>query len=1257
MKPHAVLLRSALGLTLIVCVLALAAYWASRSETVLRWAIEQGARYVPGKLTVEGVQGSLTEPIAIASLHYADEEVAVDANGIKLDWSPWLLLQGPRIFVALLHVDQLHVKMLGTEDTPTTLPPDLKLPLPVEVRRLEVGELVIVSGAETTALRDAVLAYSGNEKQHRLQLAQLTTPIGAATAELALDAAAPFQLSGKIGLASTALPDWPYTVNADLSGRLEAIEAKLHATVASLAIDADANIAPFHDVPLQKITARSLGLDLAPLVPGAPATALDVVLAATGAPQNQFDGDITAVNRNPGTIDKNLLPVRTLSARLHAVSDALKLTSAAIDLGPAGQVTGDATLASSGVQANLATRALNLRGIHSALRATQLAGAVSGSIAGATRRIEGQLAQDGMSLAFKAREEASTLWVETFSARAGSARLSASSKLALDTPNAFSADGELSGFDPAAFGDFPAAAINGKLSATGHLRPDWLATVQYRLTPSSYRAQPLSGAGQFTVSATHVQDVDARLALASNRLQVRGGFGAAGRSLQFDLNAPALQVLGPPWSGSVRAAGAVSGTLERPAFDVTLDVKKLNAIEKISVGALSARGHLVQAADPTFELHAKGENLNARGVRASTAQLNASGSFAQHDIDLAARTPLLDLDVRLRGRWRMDAREWTGELLALENRGDYGFKLTAPAPLALAPKRIAFGPASIRSASVQLDIGSTRYGGGDLTSSGSLTGLSVAKLLTFANVSAKIAPTTIDTNLMLGGRWKLAAGEHVNGRIELFRESGEVTLGLDSERLAFGLQQLAAMVDVVDDRVTGTLSANAQRVGTVTARAETRLERRKGNWGIAGNAPLAGSARADFSSIKPIAAWLSRSVVADGRMQLALSAAGTIAEPKLSGQLQADALRIEQVENGVFLRDGTLRATFAGNQLQVTEFTILAGDGSVRATGRAALDDRGIKVTVDWAANKLPALQRPDIQVTLTGKGSLSIDHDAIALRGRLHADQGRIELRESGAPSLGDDVVIEGTAPPSPMQARILRPALDLTFDFGSDFLVRGRGVNAYLTGQIQLTSPGNAPITGKGEISLVRGTFEAYGRKLDIDKGSIYFTGPLENPGLNIRAMRKNQTVEAGVEVTGTVRAPRVRLVSVPEVPDQEKLSWLVLGRKVDSSSQGDAAALQAASIALLADMGTSPLQSQVKQTVGLDELSFSPGESAGEGGVITMAKRLNDRIYVMFEQSLTTASNTFKINYQLTPRWSVRTESGTTFAVDLFYSLSFD
>ncbi len=302
-------------------------------------------------------------------------------------------------------------------------------------------------------------------------------------------------------------------------------------------------------------------------------------------------------------------------------------------------------------------------------------------------------------------------------------------------------------------------------------------------------------------------------------------------------------------------------------------------------------------------------------------------------------------------------------------------------------------------------------------------------------------------------------------------------------------------------------------------------------------------------------------------------------------------------------------------------------------------------------------VQHPNLRLTVSGAGKLGLNDSRVALKGQLSADRGRVELRSRVAPSLGSDVVVAGREAHEPLAERALKSDLDLLLDLGSDFAVTGRGADVRLTGRIRLSNSAGGALEARGDINVARGTYEAYGQKLAIEKGALRFSGPVDNPAIDLRAMRRNQEVAAGVEVTGTARAPRARLISDPEVPDPEKLSWLVLWRRVESGATADAHALQASAVAMAAGLGTSPLQQQLARAVGVDEITYAPSTDGTQGGVVAVGKRLSDKVYVSTQYGLSTASNTLRISYQLSRYWSVRTESGTTDAVDLFFTVSFD
>ena len=122
----------------------------------------------------------------------------------------------------------------------------------------------------------------------------------------------------------------------------------------------------------------------------------------------------------------------------------------------------------------------------------------------------------------------------------------------------------------------------------------------------------------------------------------------------------------------------------------------------------------------------------------------------------------------------------------------------------------------------------------------------------------------------------------------------------------------------------------------------------------------------------------------------------------------------------------------------------------------------------------------------------------------------------------------------------------MDITLDLGPNFLVRGSGLVTRLAGNLELRSAG-VDLTPRltGELATVGGTYRAYGQLLSIEQGVLRFAGPYNNPYLDILAIRPNLQQRVGVQIRGTARSPVARLYAEPDLPDAEKLSWLILGR----------------------------------------------------------------------------------------------------------------
>ena len=1247
MKLRRGLAVAAAALAVLTIAAVLAAYWASRSETVLRWAVAQLGARLPGTLTVDGLHGALDRPIRIETLEYVSGPTRVRAREVELDWSPAALLAARRVQVDRLAIDQLAIDTLP-DDTPASLPAHLRLPLPVRVDELRIARLQVDNGATPVELSGIALSYAGSTTAHTLQLRHVVSPWGSGKGALTVQSEQPFALDGTLAWNGAAMPDWPIHAQLTVDGTLESVQLQGEVTLRDLRIPAQAQLAPFSDAPVARAAMQVSGLDLAPWFPQLPSTQLDAQVVLGGSP---LRGTLNLSNRQPGPLDAARLPLDALASSLDLDGALLRLGDVRASLHGGGSVRGEATLTRDGIDAQLQGVGLELRGVHTALRATELRGAIALSRRGARDEFELDLTERALRLEARASIEDDLLTVHDALLRARDGRVQARGTLDLQGARAYSVSARLDRLNPADFGAFPAARVNGSAQIDGRLQTRWEARTRYTLRHRLGRAYPRAGAGQLGLSSGRAHDVDARLTLGRNTLALHGAYGTTGDTLRFSLEAPALAALGEAFGGTAQARGTIGGTPTRPALDVALGVRNLRLPGGHGADTLRAEANIDASPDPRLHVNVRGSGLSAAGNPVDAIQLAADGQRSAHTITLRTRRGALDVHASARGGLDAEWKRWIGRIESLDNRGVEPFRLEQPAGLSVSAASVALGAAQVTWGGGRVTLQDTVYTPQQIRSGGTLTGLPMRKLLALSGIELDW-----DNDIVLGGRWRIDAAERMDGRIEIFRESGDLVAPTDDEPLALGVQQLSLQLDIARSRLSGRAAFTSHAAGTLSATGETVLSRRGNAWGVSGNAPVRLDLVGQLNSVRGLVAAFTRDVAVDGRAHLRVAARGTFGAPDLRGSLTAESIQVEQVAAGVFLRDGSLQADFTPGVVRLQRMRMRAGDGEFLASGEYRLGDRRLALT--WKADRVAAVQMPDVLLVGSGEGSVNVAEGRIALTGRVRADKGRVELRESGGATLGEDVVVIGEEKTQTVAGRLLRSQIDLNVDLGKDFSVSGRGLQARLAGRLHLHNEPDAPLRADGEIRVERGTYEAYGRSLDIEDGTLLFAGAPDNPALDILALRKNQQVQAGVRVTGTVRRPEVRLVSIPDVPDMEKLAWLTLGRRIEAGSQSDTETLQRYAAAMAATLGTGNFQSQLAKAVGLDEIVVLPGtDPASEGGIVQIGKRIGRRIYVVLEQRLSTAQNVVRVNYQLARDWSLRLESGETDAVDLFYSLSFD
>ncbi len=490
------------------------------------------------------------------------------------------------------------------------------------------------------------------------------------------------------------------------------------------------------------------------------------------------------------------------------------------------------------------------------------------------------------------------------------------------------------------------------------------------------------------------------------------------------------------------------------------------------------------------------------------------------------------------------------------------------------------------------------------------------------------------------------------------------TAGLPEER-RLSLAAAGALVDAPDWRDTGwrgrieDLRLDGALPAALTAAGELSANR----------AALAGRLTGRISDLAGLGPALDGNLVSAGALEIDATLAGSFAAPRLAGQVRGSGLAIGLLDHHVHLRDGVLALRFEGERAVLERLDFVAPQEppqrAARLAGVTNLEPGRVSVTGEFdmerrqarfaaTLTRLPLSQRPERWLVASGTARLEHADTRLRLGAQLTADAGFIAEAAKGRPQLAEDVVVRGRAP---KPARPLRVETDIALDLGARFHLRAAGLAARLAGSVRVRGDGAGPLAARGSIATQEASFEAYGQRLAVERGIVNFQGPLDDPGLNVLAVRKGTLVEAGVAVTGTAQRPLVRLVSTPPVPDAEKLSWIVLGRAPDAGG-ADTSLLIAAAGTILGRPGES-LTEQLTQALGVDEFSLrqAPEGDTLASQIFTVGKRLSDRAWIGYEQGLTAATGALKFTYALTPRISLVTRAGEDNAVDVFYNFRFD
>lgn len=754
---------------------------------------------------------------------------------------------------------------------------------------------------------------------------------------------------------------------------------------------------------------------------------------------------------------------------------------------------------------------------------------------------------------------------------------------------------------------------------------------------------PVAGSARLLADAGAVSLDAAAFRIGDASLRASGRLDEEQVSLDASLDTPDLAQLDSRSRGQLTASARVEGARDAPRLELQADGRGLRwQAQRLRMLELEAIIDLSGARRSTLLVEAKGYAAGPGG-NPMNIRLEGAGTPAEHQLqmDLDWWRSAERLELALEGG--LDGRDWQGVLsqLMLEDAGQELWRLQAPARLRAGTRAAEVDSACMGGILGQLCLTAAWQEGRDWQAEAALEELDLAPVAEWLEAGLSASGT-------------VTGGLSIAGGAEGFR-SLDGSLRATEGRLSLAEEETAALLAWQGGVLTLEGDADEARAELSFSLAEEDHAegRLVAGWNEADPA-LDGRFVAELGQLQVISEILPELARLEGRLSAQASVTGTLGSPVLGGRFEWRngaatipelGLRPEDIELAAELAQAVLRFRASGR----------SGEGRFQSHGRFDLSAEGVSGRAVLEGENLLMADLPDVRLTASPDLRLHYAGRAIGLGGTVEIPFGRIT--GTGGPTAvrpSPDEVIVGPRRTAPDETVTVTSRIRVTV--GPDVRVQAAGLRGRIEGELLTVTEPQGLAWGRGELRVVDGTFGAFGQQLQIERGRLlYAGGPLENPGLDIRAVRKVDEVTAGALVRGTLKQPEISIYSDPPMPRAEALSYLTLGKGLEELQSGEQTTVNQAASSL-ALSGGGLIAKDLGRRLGFDDIAVS-ADAGAEGAALVVSKYLGGGLYVSYGLGLFDTINTLRLRYQINNRLSLEASSGDEAEADLFYTFERD
>ena len=381
---------------------------------------------------------------------------------------------------------------------------------------------------------------------------------------------------------------------------------------------------------------------------------------------------------------------------------------------------------------------------------------------------------------------------------------------------------------------------------------------------------------------------------------------------------------------------------------------------------------------------------------------------------------------------------------------------------------------------------------------------------------------------------------------------------------------------------------------------------------------------------------------------------------------------------GSFKSKGTAVPRYDVGQINDFDFDLQLQGNHGALAGNVVLNGQLLKLQgdLDWSegANGSLVAQARELPVFLVGYGIARTNLDAnitlgevLDIKGKVEIPRAQIQVQNvasSGVSVSGDEIIVpsEGTSALMQKAPSNFKSAMDLQVHLGDEVHFSAMGmVEGRLVGDLAIKKAvTDATMKANGEINIVDGLADVYGRRFNFSTARVIFFDDIANPNLNIEVLAdkeylEDDDVDVGVRVTGTASAPDINLFSKPAMSQNEILSYILYGHGLDKNVLNQESN-NSGMLLGLGISGVSSVMSSLASSFGMNNVQFNT-QGSGDDTQFSVEGYVSRRLRLSYGYGVFSAVGEFKVRYELIQNLYAEFVSSIDQAVDLIYSFEFD